>query len=178
MACRGWAGVLAVDVNVAGLLLFLIAILVLTLLVATGRKKNGKAKHDAVPKPLPPVKQLPPVIVKRYFGSQARATELFHADSNKMRARGYFPTSQTWAAGQWGCAAFLFALVLCVILIGIIVFIYMIIVKPDGTLTVTYELRAQEKTCPQCAEEVKAAALICRFCGFQFSPGILDHGGR
>lgn len=28
----------------------------------------------------------------------------------------------------------------------------------------------QTKICPQCAEEVKAAARICRFCGYQFDP--------
>jgi Uncharacterised protein family UPF0547 len=28
--------------------------------------------------------------------------------------------------------------------------------------------RSGLKTCPQCAEEVKEAANICRFCGFQF----------
>lgn len=29
---------------------------------------------------------------------------------------------------------------------------------------------SQTKVCPQCAEEVKAAALICRFCRFEFEP--------
>src|SRR5450756_2794928 len=28
----------------------------------------------------------------------------------------------------------------------------------------------QTKVCPQCAEEVKAAALICRFCRYEFGP--------
>lgn len=27
---------------------------------------------------------------------------------------------------------------------------------------------ADEKTCPQCAETVKKAAIVCRFCGYQF----------
>lgn len=43
-------------------------------------------------------------------------------------------------------------------------------VSPAGTLTVTYELQVQEKTCPRCAERVKAAALMCRYCGYEFSP--------
>jgi hypothetical protein len=29
---------------------------------------------------------------------------------------------------------------------------------------------AQTKTCPQCAEEVKAGARICRFCSYSFEP--------
>jgi len=93
-----------------------------------------------------------------------------------MASQGYVPTSQTWAPGAYGCGAFLVALLLCVILVGIVIFIYMLLVKPDGTLSVTYELRAveptapatadaSEKTCPQCAEQVKAAARICRYCG-------------
>jgi hypothetical protein len=117
------------------------------------------------------------VIIKTYRGSQEQATAAFQADSVEMAAQGYYPTSQTWAPGSYSCGAFLLALLLCFILIGIVVFIYMLIVKPDGTLTVTYELRSfstertalvEEKTCPKCAEQVKAAALICRFCGHNF----------
>lgn len=73
------------------------------------------------------------------------------------------------------------ALLLCVIVIGILVFIYMLIVKPAGTLTVTYELRLTsertekqitdaEKTCPSCAEKIKLKAIKCRFCGQEFDP--------
>jgi len=120
------------------------------------------------------------VIIKTYRGSQAQATAAFQTDSAKMSALGYYPTTQTWAPGSYGCGAFLLALLLCFILIGILVFIYMLIVKPDGTLTVTYELRSasvnsarattvEEKTCPKCAEQVKAAALVCRFCGHNFT---------
>jgi len=81
------------------------------------------------------------VIVKTYKGSQGKATAAFRKDSVKLAAQGYFPTSQTWAPGSYGCGSFLLALLLCVVLIGIIIFIYMLIVKPPGTLTVTYELR-------------------------------------
>ena len=82
-----------------------------------------------------------PVIVRTYRGSQARATALFQADSIKMADLGYFPTSQSWAPGQWGCGAFLVALLLCLVVIGLLIFVYMLIVKPEGTLTVIYERR-------------------------------------
>ena len=86
------------------------------------------------------------VVVKSYKGSQKAANAAFRKDSAKMAAQGYFPSSQAWAQGAYGCGSFLLALILCVILIGILIFIYMVIVKPPGTLTVTYELRVQQST--------------------------------
>ena len=56
-----------------------------------------------------------------------------------MAGQGYYPSSQSWAPGQWRGRDFLVALLLCIVLIGFIVFIYMIVVRPPGTLTVTYE---------------------------------------
>src|SRR5262245_6433537 len=58
----------------------------------------------------------PQVIIRTYSGDQAEATTLFQADSVEMAARGYFPTSQSYAPGQWGCGAFIVALLLCLIL--------------------------------------------------------------
>jgi hypothetical protein len=114
-----------------------------------------------------------PIIVRRYKGNQETATAEFQYDAGLLAARGYHPTAQTWAEGSWGCGAFLFAALLCFVLIGFFVFIYMLLVKPDGTLTVTYELRtapviADEKVCPRCAEKIKSAAVVCRFCGHEF----------
>jgi hypothetical protein len=48
------------------------------------------------------------------------------------------------------------------------------IARPNGVLTVTYRRQAtvaeasETKVCPDCAEEVKAAARICRFCRHKF----------
>ena len=119
------------------------------------------------------------IVVRKYQGSQERALRLFQEDSIEMAAKGLSPISQSWVPGQWGAGAFIFALLLCVILIGIVVFFYLLIVKPPGTLTVTYERRAtsaEEKTCPRCAERIKAAALVCHFCGNEFPKPPLAQG--
>lgn len=119
-----------------------------------------------------------PVVIKTYSGNQNAAIAKFEADAADLAKLGYAPTSQTWTPGSYGCGAFLLALLLCIVFIGVLVFIYMLIVKPDGALTVTYKLHQvetdektanlQEKVCPRCAETVKAAAQICRFCGHEF----------
>ena len=115
----------------------------------------------------------PQTIVRTYKGREAAAMKAFQGDAAKLSSQRYHPTAQTWAPGSYGCGDFLGALLLCLILIGFIIFIYMLLVKPQGTLTVTYEYRpaptiVDEKTCPRCAEKVKAAAAVCRFCGHEF----------
>ncbi len=110
-------------------------------------------------------------LVKTYNGSQQQATNAYRVDAAKMATQGYAPTNQVWVAGSYGCGSFILALLLCFILIGFLVFIYMLIVKPAGMLTVTYALEPRadpEKVCPKCAESVKAAAAVCRFCDHTF----------
>lgn len=120
------------------------------------------------------------IIVKTYQGDQQQALVAFQVDASKMAAYGYFPMAQTWTTGSYGAGAFLLAILLCFVFVGFLVFIYMLIVKPDGALSVTYELRSVSeggasgaskhgKNCPKCAEQVKAAAIICRYCGHNFA---------
>lgn len=122
-------------------------------------------------------KEKPKTIVKTYNGKKEVAARIFEMDAAKMVKEGYYPVTQSYEPGTWGCGAFIIAALLCVVLVGILAIFYMLIVKPDGTLTVTYEYRdeqqasnpaADEKVCPQCAETVKAAAKICKHCRHEF----------
>jgi len=85
------------------------------------------------------------IIVQTYTGSQAEATRRFQADAAQMAAQAYFPGFQSWAPGQWRSGAFIAALLLCFLIVGIPALIYMLIVAPDGVLTVTYGFRVDEK---------------------------------
>ncbi|HEY8836343.1 MAG TPA: hypothetical protein VIO16_01430 [Dehalococcoidia bacterium] len=99
---------------------------------------------------------------RTYKGSLAKATVAYQRDADAMAREGWFPSGQTYAPGSWGCAAFLLALLLCVVLVGILIFIYMLIVKPDGVLVVTYAYRggqvaAADGGCPMTFEGQRCA---------------------
>jgi Uncharacterised protein family UPF0547 len=62
------------------------------------------------------------------------------------------------------------------LLVGVLVFgvpitliiIFVIIFAGWVARRVQREEQAGQKTCPQCAEQVKVAAKVCRFCGYRF----------
>lgn len=87
----------------------------------------------------------PPTIVRTYRGrQQSDAIATFQNEASILASQGYMPTSQSWGAGQWRPSDFLAALFLAIFLVGIVLFIYLLVIKPEGTLTVTYVRRAPE----------------------------------
>ena len=78
------------------------------------------------------------ITVKTYTGREAEATMSFQADAALMAAQDYFPVFQSWVPGQWQPKAFITVLLLCFLIVGIPALVYMLIVRPDGELTVTY----------------------------------------
>jgi hypothetical protein len=46
------------------------------------------------------------VIIRTYKGSQAGAMAAYQTDAASLAAQGYFPISQSWAPGAYGCGSF------------------------------------------------------------------------
>lgn len=83
------------------------------------------------PAPVTPASDQPPVKVTVYKAKrQSDAAKAYAADAVTMAALGYEPVSQSWADGRSGCLRW--------ILLG---GFGALVIKPAGTLTVTYRLR-------------------------------------
>ena len=136
-------------------------------LESSGGRSDGLAEaiaaRRAVAAPVDVVRD--PVVVMSYPGrTQADAAEMFARHAREMAAMGYAPVSQSWAEGRPG-AARLFSLGAAAS-----------VIKPKGFLTVTYVMREaapparvevvpdDTMPCPRCAETIKRAAKMCRFC--------------
>jgi hypothetical protein len=93
------------------------------------------------------VESEPTTVVRTYRGhQQSDVVPAFQAEAKLFADHGYVPTSQSWAPGQWGCGAFLIALLLAIVIIGLLIFLYLLLIKPDGTLTVVYARQAPAPT--------------------------------
>jgi hypothetical protein len=98
------------------------------------------ALHEDAPPPRGPADQrqideLEPIVIRTYPGrTQADAATAFADEARDFAADGYFPVGQSWADGRSGLGR--------VIALG---FFGALVFKPNGTLTVTYELRASAR---------------------------------
>jgi hypothetical protein len=87
--------------------------------------------------------------VRTYRGhEQSAAIASYVKDAEALAERGYAPAGQSWGDGQWDGIYFLIALLLSLVGIGLILLAYMAIIRPDGTLCVTYRLSADSLTTP------------------------------
>jgi len=83
----------------------------------------------------------PPVLVRTYIGAFAQTAAAFQADATYMAQGGYVPVSQSYEPGNWSGTTVIIGLLLCLVAIGFAVLTYMLIVRPDGALMVTYQYR-------------------------------------
>jgi hypothetical protein len=125
-------------------------------------------------------------VTVRYQGKYDAAMAWFQDDAQIRAGEYWYPVNQQYVPGSWGCGAWILAFLALVVLVGIIILAYMIVARPAGELIVTYEYRPpaveapqipagpapadDTMACPRCAETIKKAAKVCRFCKLELEP--------
>lgn len=90
--------------------------------------------------------------IRIYTGDQQTTAVAFQGDAAGLAALGYAPISQSYAPGQHGTSSYVIAVLLIFVGgLGLIVLGYLLIVKPPGTLTVTYRKDAPTTAVPTAA---------------------------
>jgi hypothetical protein len=124
-----WSGAVARPPNLVGSLFWIVVILIFywrwdAIMARIGSRAGPRTLGETLV-------STETTLVRVYRASNINAANrLFAADATELGKHGYEPTNQSWSVGQPGCLRFL--------LIGLFAFI----VRPTGTLTVTYVRRA------------------------------------
>jgi len=107
-----------------------------------------------------PVTDDAPVVTRTYRGKPEEIEAIRRADADSLAARGYYPKSQNYVPGSWGAGAWVLGVVLILLFgLGLLVLIYLVAVKPPGTLSVIYERVEQRPADKPAAEAVAASAV-------------------
>lgn len=117
----------------AGVLAIAVLAFVVVLYVWPGARTAGQGPVEAAPGER--------FILRTYRGHELRdAVGAYVVDAADLEAQGYESVSQTWGDGQWDSVLFVLAVVLSLFGIGLVVLAYMAVMRPAGTLLVTYRL--------------------------------------
>lgn len=121
-------------------LVAVLALAVVVIWLALYRWDGGRGSGEVVPTE---ARGWDDFIVRLYAGGEQRdALAGYARDAEVLVGQGYLPVGQSWGDGQWSPILFVLALVLSLFGIGLILLAYMAIMRPGGTLCVTYRRQA------------------------------------
>ena len=88
-------------------------------------------------------------LVRIYRGKADLAQSMYARDLGLLGPRGYVPINQVYIPGSYSGGLWFLAL-LAILLwgLGLLILLYLLLVKPPGTLTVTYQLQRQAAPLP------------------------------